>query len=266
MPRLYAHRGAAAELPENTLPAFQRAIELGADALETDAHLTADGHVVLSHDSTGLRMCDVATPIARATLAEVRSWDAGAKFVAGAGGHAPRDAGERTTTPYRIPTLDEALRALPGVPFNVDAKSRHPEMVSRVIDVVNRADAADRTLLASFHARTLRKVRRLGYPGKTGLAQSEVIRLLALPVRALSFFPLQGAAAQIPYRVYGIDLGTRAVVDKCHALGLEVHYWTVNEPALATRLLDVGADAIMTDDPRAIAPVLEAWRRQHEDA
>ena len=137
---------------------------------------------------------------------------------------------------------------------------------SRVIDVVNRAGAADRTLLASFRARTLRKVRRLGYPGKTGLAQSEVIRLLALPVRALSFFPLRGAAAQIPYRVYGIDLGTRAVVNKCHALGLEVHYWTVNEPALATRLLDVGADAIMTDDPRAIAPVLEAWRRQHEDA
>ncbi len=108
--------------------------------------------------------------------------------------------------------------------------------------------------------RTLREVRRRGYAGKTGLAQAEVIRLVALPTRALVRFPLGGAAAQLPYRIYGIDLGTRALVAKCHALGLEVHYWTVNEPALATRLLDAGADAIMTDDPRAIAPVLESRR------
>ena len=132
-------------------------------------------------------------------------------------------------------------------------------MVERVLEVVSRAGAADRTLIASFDARTLRKVRRLGYAGKTGLARSEVLRLLALPRRALARFPLRGAAAQIPYRIYGIDLGTRAVVDKCHALGLEVHYWTVNEPALATRLLEAGADAIMTDDPRAIGPVLQSW-------
>jgi len=248
MPRLYAHRGAAAELPENTLPAFRLALELGADAIETDAHLTRDGHVVLSHDPTGRRMCGIPTPIARATLDEVRSWNAGAAL----------GAGRRET--YRIPTLEEALRELPGVPFNVDAKSRHPEMVERVLDVVNRARAADRTLIASFDARTLRKVRRLGYPGPTGLARSEVLRLLALPRRVLARFPLRGAAAQIPYRIYGIDLGTRAVVDKCHALGLEVHYWTVNEPALATRLLEVGADAIMTDDPRVIGPVLKSWR------
>jgi glycerophosphoryl diester phosphodiesterase len=247
MPRLYAHRGAAVELPENTLPAFRLALELGADAIETDAHLTRDGHVVLSHDPTGRRMCGVPTAIADATLDEVRSWNAGGPS-------------RREQSPYRIPTLEEALRELPGVPFNVDAKSRHPEMVARLLDVVKRAGAADRTLIASFQARTLRKVRRLGYPGKTGLAQSEVVRLLALPRRALSLFPLGGAAAQIPYRIYGVDLGTRAVIDKCHALGLEVHYWTVNDAALATRLLDAGADAIMTDDPRAIGPVLERWK------
>src|SRR5262249_3915363 len=79
-PRLYAHRGAAAELPENTLPAFARALELSADAIETDAHLTKDGHIVLSHDATGERMCGKPIAIARATLAEVREWDAGATF------------------------------------------------------------------------------------------------------------------------------------------------------------------------------------------
>lgn len=255
-PRLYAHRGAAVELPENTLPSFRLALELGADALETDAHLTSDGQVVLSHDPTGARMCGVAKPIADATLAEVQSWDAGALFV---------DArGERTETGkgYRIPTLAEVLRELPGVRFNVDAKSRHPEMVPRILDVVNRADASDRVLLASFHSGTLAKVRALGYRGQTGLGQAEVLRLLALPARVLGAprFRLAGAAAQIPYRIYGIDLGTRAVVAKCHALGLAVHYWTVNDPALATRLLEAGADAIMTDDPRLVGPAVRSFR------
>jgi glycerophosphoryl diester phosphodiesterase len=255
-PRLYAHRGAAVELPENTLPAFRLALDLGADALETDAHLTRDGHVVLSHDPTGRRMCGVATPIASATLDEVSAWDAGAAFV-DARGERPH-AGKG----YRMPTLEEALRELPGIDFNVDAKSRHPEMVPRILEVVRRAGAADRTLLASFDARTLRTVRRLGYPGKTGLAQAEVLRLLALPARLLARAPfrLAGVAAQLPYRIYGIDLGTRAVVAKCHALGLEVHYWTVNDPALATRLLDAGADAIMTDDPRAVGPAVKSFR------
>jgi glycerophosphoryl diester phosphodiesterase len=244
MPRLYAHRGASHELPENTLPAFARALELGADAIETDAHLTRDGHVVLCHDETGARTCGVPTAIAQATLAEVRGWD----------------AGQGT----RVPTLEEALAAFPGVRFNVDAKSTHPAMVGRTIDVVRAAGAEDRVLLASFEASTLRRVRRLGYRGETGLAQAEVIRLLVTPSRVLRRFPLGGAAAQIPYRHFGIDLGTPAVIAKCHALGLEVHYWTVNDAALAMRLLDLGADAVMTDDPRTVAPAVRAWRAAHE--
>jgi glycerophosphoryl diester phosphodiesterase len=231
------------ELPENTLAAFALALELGADALETDAHLTRDGHVVLSHDATGARMCGVNVEIARATLDEVRAWDAGA-----GGPHAGKG--------HRVPTLEEALAAFPGVPFNVDAKSRHPEMVARILEVVERARAVDRTLLASFDVATLAKIRRAGYAGRTGLAQAEVVRLLALPARVLRWFPLRGAAAQLPHRIYGVDLGTPAVVRKCHSLGLEVHYWTVNDARLAQRLIGVGADAIMTDDPRTIAPVL----------
>lgn len=259
-PRLYAHRGAASELPENTLASFRRALELGADALETDAHLTRDGHVVLSHDPTGRRMCGIETAIARSTLAEVQTWDAGFGFVDANGDRPHAKQG------HRFPTLDEALREFPDTEFNVDAKSRHPQMVTRVLDVVTRAKADDRTLLASFDVRTLREVRARGYAGKTGLAQREALRLIASPVGLLSKFPLPkgAAAAQLPYRVswraIGIDLGTKAVVDKCHALGLEVHYWTVNEPALALRLLETGADAIMTDDPRAIAPVFAEWR------
>ncbi len=258
MPLLYAHRGAAAELPENTLPAFERALALGADALETDAHLTRDGAIVLSHDDTGHRMCGVRRPIADCTLAEVRAWDASVGF---APASASRSPAARLAGPFRVPTLQEALEAFPRVPFNVDAKSLHPDMVPRLVDLVYRLGAEDRVLLASFHVGTLRRIRRLGYRGKTGLAQAEVLRLLALPTRALRWLPLRGAAAQIPYAHLGLDLGTRAVVAKCHALGLDVHYWTVNDAPTARRLLDAGADAIMTDDPRALAPVVRAWSR-----
>jgi glycerophosphoryl diester phosphodiesterase len=251
-PRLYAHRGAAVELPENTLEAFERAIELGADAIETDAHLTRDGHVVLSHDPRGARMCGVDVALEDASLDEVRTWDAGARFASA--------SGARATKAHRIPTLDEALAALPGVPFNVDAKSRHSQMVPRLLEAIARANAEDHVLVASFDARTLRDVRAHGYRGKTGLAQTEVLRLLGLPRALLALFPLRGAAAQIPYRTHGVDLGTRAMIDKCHALGLEVHYWTVNEAPLAERLLAAGADAIMTDDPRTIAPVFAKRR------
>jgi glycerophosphoryl diester phosphodiesterase len=256
-PRLYAHRGAAIELPENTLPSFARAIELGADAIETDAHLTRDGHIVLSHDPTGARMCGVPKPIAECSLEEVRRWDAGALFEDRA--HERSHAGKGFT----IPTLAEALRAFPSVAFNVDAKSRHPAMVSTLVDLVRAVDAEDRTLLASFSTRTLRAIRRYGYRGQTGLGQAEVVRLFALPTSMLARgpFKLKGAAAQIPYRIYGIDLGTKAMVEKCHALGLEAHYWTVNAAGLAKRLLANGADAIMTDDPGGVGPEIKGFRR-----
>jgi glycerophosphoryl diester phosphodiesterase len=249
MARLYAHRGARLELPENTLPAFRRALDVGANALETDCHVTRDGHVVLSHDATGARMASVACAIADATLDEVRAWDMGRGFVDREGRH---HGGEG----FRMPTLEEALVELRGVPLNVDVKSRLPGAAERVVDVVRRARATEATLLTSFDARTVRRVRALGYEGPTGLAQAEVLRLLFLPTRALRVFRLGGVAAQLPHRQGPVDFGRRRLIDKCHALGLVVHYWTVNDPARARALLALDADGIMTDDPRAIASEL----------
>ena len=117
MTTLYAHRGAAAELPENTLPSFARALELGADALELDVHATKDGVVVVSHDPDGARLCGVAAAIHEVSFAEVSRWDAGHGFVDARGGrpHAGRGIG--------MPRLLDVLRAFPGVPLNVDLKT-----------------------------------------------------------------------------------------------------------------------------------------------
>jgi len=243
----YAHRGATAELPENTLPAFRRAIEVGAAALETDAHLTRDGHVVLAHDAGGTRCAGVPRFLRSATLAELRTWDMGRTFRARHAGL----AGDR----FVIPTLDELLAELPGVPLNVDIKDHDDHAARAVVDVVRRRRAQDRVLLASFDAGTLRTVRRLGYEGATGLGQSEATRLILLPEPLLRRFPLAGQAAQLPVRAGPFALDTPAFVAKVHALGLLLHYWTINDAAEAERLLALGADGIMTDDPARIAPV-----------
>ena len=143
-------------------------------------------------------MCGVDRRIEDVTLEEAQSWDAGYGFVD------PSGARIHAGKAFRFPTFEEVLRALPDARFNVDAKSRHPEMVPRLLEVLKRAKAEERPLVASFDVRTLRQVRRLGYPGKTGLAQAEVWRLVGLPRALLNVVPLRGAAAQLPYRIYGI--------------------------------------------------------------
>src|SRR5690242_7442718 len=80
-PIIYAHRGASFELPENTLEAFGLALDLGADAIETDAHMTRDGRIVLSHDATGAKTAGVPLPIRDLTLSELRQWNVGARFI-----------------------------------------------------------------------------------------------------------------------------------------------------------------------------------------
>jgi glycerophosphoryl diester phosphodiesterase len=238
-PTLYAHRGASRELPENTLEAFRLALELGATAIETDAHMTRDGAIVLSHDPRGERMAGVGRNIRDVSLAAVRTWNVGAKTPGG--------------KPYRMPTLGEALEALPGVVFNVDAKQVVPDMIPTLLRVVREARAEDRVRIASFSIRNVRRVRALGYEGQTGLAGPELAALLLAPSRLARLLRV-GDAAQVPLRALGMTLASQRVVDRLHGLGLRVDFWTVDDPAEARRLLALGADGIMTDDVRAVAP------------
>jgi glycerophosphoryl diester phosphodiesterase len=262
-PIVYAHRGASFELPENTLEAFRLALELGADALETDAQLTRDGRVVLSHDATGERMAGVARPIRDATLAEVRTWDVGTCFVPR--GRGALDAPGRASKPFRMPTLEEALEAFPGVVFNVDAKERRPAMVPALVRCIRAARAADRVRIASFSAENLRRARALGYEGETGLATLEVARARLLPL-ALARRLVRGDAAQVPLRAWGVRFDTPRAVERFHALGLRVDFWTVDDPERARALFAMGADGVMTDDPRALCEEAKRGRRSFSSA
>lgn len=249
-PRLYAHRGASALLPENTLAAFEAALEAGATALECDVHLTADGHIVVAHDADGIRMAGRHATIAASTLAEVQSWDVGWGFTDASGDRPHAGLG------HRVPTLHELLDLAGDVPLNLDIKRAAPPMVEPLLALLRDRRAEARTLLASFATPTLRAVRAAGYGGPTGMSQGEVTRLVLAPRALLGSLP--GDRVQIPRRTHGVQLARAGFIRKCHALGKAVDFWTIDDPEAARALLDLGADGVMTNDPAALAPVFAA--------
>ena len=248
---VYAHRGAAAERPENTLPSFRRALELGADALETDVHLTADREIVAAHDEDGARMTGVARTLRSATLSEIQGWDAGYGFVDARGGRPFQGQG------YRIPSLHELLGDLPRVRFNVDLKSEEPALVERFIATVREHQAEDRVIAASFFRSTLVSLRRAGWRGDSSLSRAEFLYWGLLPSWLQRGRP-RATRAQIPTHAGRLQFATPRKLEKLQQLGLRVDYWTINDPNEARRLVALGADGIMTDDPASIVPVVRA--------
>lgn len=250
-PLVYGHRGASIELPENTLEAFARALEVGAGALETDVHVTRDGVPVLHHDPTGAATAFDGRAIAALSAADVAGWDVSLAF------RAARVAALPTAKAYRAPRLDEALEALPEAFFNIDIKPTDPAATDAVLAVVRRAGAQSRVRLASFSTAVLRRVRSLGYRGPTSLTVREVMRALTLPPIVAR---VEGSAAQIPTRYHGVPLATQRVIDRLHKVGARVDFWVVNDPDRAKQLVAMGADGIVTDDPRTIARALGVGR------
>lgn len=245
--RLYAHRGASAERPENTMPAFARAVELGVDALETDVHLTRDEQLIIAHDPSAARMTGAQVAWADLDLAETRRLDAGWGFVA-ADGTRPF-AGQAIAAP----SFEELLDAFPRMRINVDLKGERA--VAVMLDLIRRKRAEDRVTLASFRLSTLVEIRRRGYGGETALSQGEVVSLLGLPAMLWRQLPFTGTAAQVPTRAGRIRFDRPAFIAKCHSIGLRVDYWTIDDRDEAARLLELGADGIMTNDPGALRPL-----------
>jgi glycerophosphoryl diester phosphodiesterase len=248
--RLYAHRGASAERPENTLPAFQRALEIGVDALEMDVHLTRDGHFVVVHDDTPLRTTGTRGRWHELDLDDVQRLDAGWGFV-GVDGSRPF-AGQGIL----VPTFEEVLRTFPGVHLNVDLKGA--DAVPRMLELLRRVKAEDRVTLASFQAAAAIALRRRGYGGETALAQAEVATLFGLPALLWRQLPFTGNAAQVPTHAGPLRFDRAPFIAKCHSVGLRVDFWTIDHPAEAARLLELGADGIMTNDPAALRPLFAA--------
>jgi glycerophosphoryl diester phosphodiesterase len=242
--RLYAHRGASAERPENTLPAFQRAVDLGCHALELDVHLTRDGQLIVAHDDDAARTCGVGVAWSAMDLADAQRLDAGWGFLAPDG-----------TRPFagkgiQAPPFSEVLATYRDVHINVDIKGARS--VDVMLGLLREHDAETRVTIASFQTKTLVDVRRKKFTGETGLAMGEVIALVALPGIAWRALPWTGNAAQLPTHQGPLRFDRTPFIAKCHSVGLRVDYWVIDDATEAARLLELGADGIMTNDPAAL--------------
>ncbi|TWD84254.1 glycerophosphoryl diester phosphodiesterase [Kribbella amoyensis] len=236
-PIAMAHRGGALHPDnlgyENSMHAFAHAVKLGYHYLETDLHATSDGVVVAFHDHRLDRVTDSTGVIADLPWSEVSK--------ARINGHEP------------IPLLAEVLDAFPEVKLNLDIKADNG--VLPAAEVIRAAGALDRVCVSSFSQARVRQIRReLGPRLATGLGQQEIARLRFTP------FPVNsaGACLQIP-EVYGrLRVLTPGLLKRAHALGKQVHVWTVDDPADMHRLLDQGVDGLITDRTDLLRQVLQA--------
>ncbi len=256
-PLVFGHRGASGERPENTLLSFERALAQGAQVIETDVHATRDGEVVILHDADVARTTNGRGDVAALSLAEVAQLDAGHRFTTGDG-----------TTPFRgrgvrIPTLAEAFERFPGVPFNVELKRCEPALVRAVVELVRKHGREDITLLAAERDDTMALVRRelaeRNVGAATGASVGDVLGFVRAAVERRE--PPRGPMAlQIPPEFSGQPLVTRELVAFAHAHDVQIHVWTINEPAEMRRLLALGADGLMSDFPGRLREVVDALR------
>ena len=234
-----AHRGASSEAPENTLPAFERAVACGDDALEMDVHVTADGVPVVIHDATLDRTTSGSGSVAALTLAQVREADAGARFTPDGSSWPFRGRG------VQVPTLVEVLRAVPYLPFVIEIKSRAAQHAVR--RVLLEQDAAARCLVASFDAAALAALREP--PFMIGATRTDVARLcVGAP---FGFAPAHPAYEAIFTPLYygALRVVTKAFLALANRIARPVHVWTVDDVAVAAQLWREGATGIVTNTP-----------------
>lgn len=226
--------------------AFEAAITLGYEYIETDVHVTADGVLIAFHDETLDRVTDRTGPVAAMTWDELRP---------------VRIAG---TEP--VVRFDELLEAMPDIRINVDAKV--DAAVGPLIQAVRRAGALDRLCFGAVSDRRVAQLRHaLGPRACTAFGTREVaaLRLLAWGVRPFQA-PLRrrpGQCVQVPVRRHGVAVVDPGFVAAAHDLDLPVHVWTINDSDAMERLLDLGVDGLMTDRPALLRDVLVrrgAWR------
>ena len=235
-----AHRGGTLRHPENTLNAFQDAVDLGFRYIETDVHASADGQLYAFHDDHLGRIVGIHAYIGDLSSAELDA----IRFGGG----------------YRIPRLDEVLSTWPTLNVNIDPKA--DASVEPLVRAIERHGAIDRVCVGSFSDRRIRFCQReLGPDLCTSMGPREVARLV-LQSRGFPGRPFSAASAQVPqsYSILGRDvpITTARFVKAAHDRGVYVHVWTIDDEATMHQMLDIGVDGIMTDRPDVLRSVMIA--------
>lgn len=242
-PQVFAHRGGCALGPENTTAAFDLGLAAGADGLELDVHLSADGVVVVCHDDTLDRTTAAKGAVAKLTAAELASVDAGCRYSDGRGGYPFRERG------VGVPALREVLERYPGVPIIVEMKVNSEAMGRAVAEVVRSAGAVDRVCVAGYGPRAMAAA-RAAVPGMVTSASHPEVRLAVY--RSMAGWPVRDVAYQayqVPERAGLIPVATRRFIRHAHEAGVRVQIWTVDAESDMRRLLVWGVDGLISNRP-----------------
>ncbi|MBN1922994.1 MAG: glycerophosphodiester phosphodiesterase [Anaerolineae bacterium] len=236
-PLILGHRGASHAAPQNTLAAFHKAAAMGADGVELDVHLSADGVPVVIHDALVNATTDGSGAVADLSLAELQSLDAGVRFN-------PSFAGER------IPTLEEVLAAVgQQLIINIELKAfarRDAALEKAVVTLVRRLGLVDRVWFSSFKPYALVRARSEAPEIPCGLLYD------GLGLGAQLLRPITPHEALHPHH----GLLSRARIQRAHKRGLWVATWTVDDVARAQTLAEWGVDAIITNEPERLLAAL----------
>ena len=248
-----AHRGGALEAPENTIHAFNHAVQAGADAIEVDVWLTSDGHLVAVHDATVDRTTDGTGRVDRMTLEQIQSLDAAWNWNP-ENSHEPPLRGQGIL----IPSLQEVFAQFPNTPMIIELKTRQPNAVLELGRLIRKHNAVDRVIAASFNQRTIRSMRRQFPEILTSAGQDEVTLFYAAHLIGLHRLLRPAAHSfQLPERHGRIHLLSQRMLRAMRRNGIDVHVWTIEDPHDMERMIDLGVDGIITSRPAELNRLLD---------
>ncbi|WP_339149131.1 MULTISPECIES: glycerophosphodiester phosphodiesterase [unclassified Sutcliffiella] len=258
LPLVIAHQGGEHLAPSNTMIAFEQAVNMGVDVLETDIHITNDGHLVAIHDPTVDRTTDGTGHVADMTLEEIQKLDAGYRFVDLEGNNSFRGKG------VTIPTVEELFKAFPDTRIEIEIKDTNPpekyeEIARKLWELAVQYKREDTLLVASFDQEILNTFDSFT-EGRVALVggRQEITRFVLfhkLFVRNL--YKPEVDAFQVPLQESIFDLTNQRLIRDAQRSGVQMHYWTIDDKETMRYLLERGADGILTNRPDLLLEVME---------
>ena len=255
-PLVIAHQGGDGIWPGDTLYAFEKAVAIGVDVLEMDAHITKDGQIVLMHDEEVDRTTDGTGLIEDMTLDELKQLDAAYKW---------SNDGDKTF-PYRatgiqVPTLEEVFQKFPEMRYVIEIKLTQNPIDRPLCELIRKHNMQDKAMIASFHDEAMHNFRQTCPEIATSASRTEVRNFVLLGKAFLSgLLAPQYQSIQPPYdprESMNIPIMTERFIREAHAKNIKVEPWTVDDPELMKRYIEWGVDGIMTDRPDLMIEVLK---------
>jgi glycerophosphoryl diester phosphodiesterase len=255
-PLVIAHQGGDGIWPGDTMYAFEKAVEIGADVLEMDAHITKDRQIVLMHDEQVDRTTDGTGLIENSSLAKLKELDAAYRW----------SNDDDKTFPYRgkgvqVPTLEELFERFPQMRYVIEIKLTQNPIDKPLCELIRKYNMQNQVMVASFHDEAMQTFRETCPEIATSAARTEVRNFVLLGKLFLSGLIVPHyQSIQPPYdpkESLNIPIMTQGFIREAHAKNIKVEPWTVDDPELMKQYIEWGVDGVMTDRPDIMIEVLK---------